>query len=147
MDVNPQFAGALAQLGILLDDYHYSAHAKGRILAWTALHGTPALCPELDLEDEADAELVFVASLPEVPFDSPAWGEPDEATLIAGEAPDGPAVAAKMVAQGTLPPVSGGCPDEPYEPTEEDWAELRRWSEWCDARDRATRSEPMFGYE
>jgi hypothetical protein len=73
LDVNPQVAAALEQLGILLDEYGYSAFAKARIWAWTVANGTPTGCRYLDREDESDATDVFVASLPEVPFDSPAW--------------------------------------------------------------------------
>jgi hypothetical protein len=157
-DVNPQLRPALEQLGVLLRDYHYSEHCAGRILAYTAIHGTPSLCPELDVEDEHDAELVFVASLSPIPYDSPAWdddgavlldvgmllagvhpfpiGEPDEATLISHEAPDGPNVAAKMIRAGVLP-VSGGSP-EPFVPTEADWADYRRHFDKC---------EPLYGYE
>jgi hypothetical protein len=81
-DVNPQVAIALEQLGVLLTDYHYSQHAKERILAYTAVHGTPSGCPELDREDEHDAELVFTSELPAVPFDSSAWDrEIDTVTL------------------------------------------------------------------
>jgi hypothetical protein len=155
-DVNPQIRTALVQLSILMDDYHYSQHAKERILAYTALHGTPSLCPELDVEDEADAELIFVAELPAIPYDSPAWdddgsvildmpmlwtgthpyplmdpSEPDEATLISHEASDGAVVAAKMIESGVLPPLSGGSP-EPYIPSKEDLQDLADWLEQLD---------------
>jgi hypothetical protein len=178
-DVNPHVAQALVELSILMDDYHYSQHAREQILAYTAAHGTPSGCACLDREDEADASMVFEESLPIVPWDSPAWDRetdtitldvpmleagvhpfplldpsdwPAEATLIAHEAPDGRHVVAKMLANGVLPPISGGCDecydgpdaevDDPYEPTAEDLADLADWSERLDReRDIAEQRE------
>jgi hypothetical protein len=77
MDVNPSVREALGELATLLRDYHYSEHAVGRILAHTAAHGTPTGAPELDREDEADAEMVFVAELEPVPFDHESWDRED----------------------------------------------------------------------
>jgi hypothetical protein len=101
LDVNPQVAVALEQLGLLLDDYHYSAYAKARILAYTAREGTPTGCRYLDREDEHDAEMVFVDSLPAVPFDSAAWDRED--TFL----------DARMLAADTHPLPFGDGPDAP----------------------------------
>jgi hypothetical protein len=152
-DVNPQIARAAAEVGILLDDYHYSPHARDRIVRYTIAHGTPTGCPELDREDEADASAVFEAELEPVPFDSPAWDrdggvyldvpslidgthplpfaepEPDEATLISHEAPDGRHVALKMIGNGALPPISGGAPA----PTAADRRDFEAWLSQVDA--------------
>jgi hypothetical protein len=147
-DVNTHVREALVQLSILLDDYCYSQHAKERILAYTALHGTPSCCPELDVEDEHDAELIFTAELPAIPYEDAAWDDdgsvlldvpmllagvhpfpvmdPSEAELISHESPDGPVVARKMIDAGTLPPIAGGAPT--YEPDELDWREYSAWS-------------------
>jgi hypothetical protein len=74
---SPSVRKALVQLGVLLDDYHYSQHAKEQILAHVAREGTLAKCEYLDPDDEADCELVFVESLDSVPYSSPEWGPPD----------------------------------------------------------------------
>src|SRR5262245_12448065 len=84
--VSPSVGHALEQLGVLLDDYHYSPHARGRILSYAAAHGTPTGCADLDREDEADATEVFVAELGPVDSDSPAWAREDvflDAELLA----------------------------------------------------------------
>jgi hypothetical protein len=152
-DVNPHVAIALEQLGVLLDDYSYSQHAKERILAYTAANGTPSMCPELDASDEHDAEMVFVAELPAIPLDDPAWDREDtflDAAMLAdgthpspfGEprAPDedyyhpySPNHPANRSV--TLPPVSGGCDEEPegFVPSPSDWDSYREWSERLDA--------------
>jgi hypothetical protein len=158
LDINPQFAPALEQLGILLDDYHYSPHARGRILAFTAIHGTPTGCPELDREDEQDAEMVFVSELPEVPFDSESWGREDVVLDVAllvenrhpWPMPDEPDDADRSIPADAvlvppelldLAPISGGAPEdlpglecEPYVPTAEDLADYAQWSAELDAR-------------
>ena len=173
MDVNPGVRRALVELSTLLEDDHYSEHAKGRILAYTAREVTPTGYPELDPEDEHDAEMVFVAELPEVPSDSPAWDREDmamDAGLLAegrhpwpvpavgdddreSEAEMDAAVAAHdewLSSVPSLPPVAGGGP-EPFEPTAEDWADYRRWAEELDAREELRAAEerhnPMWGYE
>lgn len=81
-DVNPSLAIALDDLASILRDYHYSEHAVGRIVAYTARQGTPSGCPELDPEDECDAEAVYVEGLPEVPMDSPAWDREDAFLVV-----------------------------------------------------------------
>src|SRR5438270_568584 len=68
MDVNPSVRKAAGELATLLDDYHYSPHARDRIVRYTIANGTPSGCPELDREDEADASMGFEAELEPVPF-------------------------------------------------------------------------------
>jgi len=153
LDVNPQVAAAVDQLGILLDDYHYSAHARARILAWTTREGTPTGCPELDREDEADVEQVFVEALAEVPFEAAAWDREDvclDATMLVaglhplpfGDGPDAPeadpAMAFPLIRplaeRIAVPPVCGG--GAAYEPTAEDLADFADWAEeWRRRRD------------
>jgi hypothetical protein len=173
--VSPSTRKALEALATLLLDYHYSAHAIGRIAAYAAANGTPTGCAYLDREDEADATEVFVAELGPVDYDSPAWaredvfldvellaagthpapfGEPDLATLISHEAPDGPAVARKLMDAGLLPPLAGGAPDDEwpaFTPTAEDLADYAAWAEECDRREELRAAEerrnPEFGYE
>jgi hypothetical protein len=164
--VNPHLAAAAAQLAILLDDYSYSAHARDRIVAYTIANGTPTGCPELDREDEHDAEMVFTSELPAVPFDSPAWDRDidvvtldvemieagthpfplmDPSEVDGPDAPDyGPSwsdhLHALITTGKTLPlPISGGAP-EPYEATPEDLEDYDRWSEEV-ARRRAIESQ------
>ena len=40
----------------------------------------------------------------------------------------------------TLPPIAGGSP-EPYEPTDADWEEMARWSEWASRNDEVRQHE------
>jgi hypothetical protein len=160
--VSPSVQGALEQLGILLDDYHYSPHARGRILAYTAANGTPTGCPELDREDEADAGMVFEESLEPVDFGSVAWDRSQDVLFDM-----------EMLIEGNHPfpvPAYGdddedGLAVDSLEPryTAEDEADYARW-----LRDRERREPgplpfpcqphplydflcedepPMFGYE
>jgi hypothetical protein len=72
-------------------------------------HGTLAGLVELghlDREDMETAEGVFVEALPAVPMASHDWDDDGDRWEV------GPA----------LNPIRGGAP-EPYEPTEQDWAE------------------------
>jgi hypothetical protein len=52
-----------------------------------------------------------------------------------------------------LPPVGGGGPEEepPFEPSESDWEDYRRWAEEVDRREEIraleARCNPMWGYE
>jgi hypothetical protein len=73
-DVNPALRPALDGLAGLLTNYHYSAHAASRIVAYVAAEGTLAGAPGLDPEDEPVAETTFVNGLEPVGFDDPAWG-------------------------------------------------------------------------
>jgi hypothetical protein len=151
LDVNPHVAVALDQLGVLLDDYGYSAHAKARIWAYTAQNGTPTGCRYLDREDEADASMVFEESLPAVPYDSEAWDKEDvflDARMLAagthplpfGEGPDAPdgdpqvrfAGIESLAERMSLPPVSGGAPE--FIPSAADLQEYGVWSEELDRR-------------
>jgi hypothetical protein len=135
----------------LLDDYHYSQHAKERILAYTAAHGTPSGCAYLDREDERDAEMIFVAELPAIPYDEPTWDDDgavllDVLMLLAGthpfpvgepeEGPDAPDAnwyhpyspnhpSNRPVA---LPPISGGAPG----PFEADRRDFEMWLQQVD---------------
>jgi hypothetical protein len=51
----------------------------------------------------------------------------------------GEAIWAQM-AEGSLPPIAGGAPDEPFEPSAEDLADYAVWSERLDA----LRGDPTF---
>jgi hypothetical protein len=65
----------------------YSQHCRERIVAHADFHGTLAGCPELDPEDEAVAEQVFVEALPAVPLTSHAWDDDTEWCLSAASHP------------------------------------------------------------
>lgn len=109
---NPQLRNGLAALVELLMDRDYSSHAIGRIFDFVACNGTleGSLIEE---EDMADAEAAFVDALPEIAFDSPAWGEAE------------------------LMPITGGAPEPeepPFEPTGEDWADYRAFAEEIERR-------------
>lgn len=150
--VNPSLLpGSAALMGWLLGQ-DYAQHYREAIGRYAARHGELAGAVQLgllDREDEETAEWIFVESLPEVPYDDPAWdrpdvfldvaaladgshpvpfGEPDEATLIGHEAPDGRHVARKMLDAGILP-VAGGSPT----PTEADRADFEAWLSQVDA--------------
>src|SRR5262245_13684975 len=81
MDVNPSVRKAVGELAILLDEYGYSPCVRESICRYTAANGTPTGAPGLDREDEHDAEMVFVAELEPVPFDSDAWDRDTSVTL------------------------------------------------------------------
>jgi hypothetical protein len=127
--VSPSVRHALEQLGVLLDDYHYSPRARGRILSYAAAHGTRTGCAYLDREDEADATEVFVAELGPVDSDSPAWDREDVfldvAMLEAGAHP------------WPIPTFGDDDRDGSFEPGEADWAALRREGD----------GDVMWGYE
>jgi hypothetical protein len=132
MDVNPQIRAAALQVGILLDDYHYSPHARDAIVRHITATGCVTDAPGLDREDQADAEAVFVAELEPVPLSSDAWDRDtgvlfDAELLVTGHPwPYGPQVGdddrdfdAAMAALEDLPtangwtplpPISGGAP-------------------------------------
>jgi hypothetical protein len=59
----------------------YTGHARERIVAYVEAEGCLAGCPELDPEDHAVAEQVWVESLPAVPQTSAEWCDPMEWTL------------------------------------------------------------------
>jgi hypothetical protein len=148
-DVNPAVRPALDALAVLLTDYHYSAHATTLIVAYVAAEGTLAGAPGLDAEDEADAEMVFVAELEPVAYDAPDWGAivPPELDPDAGcpPVPDplpdyrspeeweaiepGPIEPPDSwegdgsVGWASLPPIRGGGP----EPDERDAQDHRDW--------------------
>jgi hypothetical protein len=158
---NPALHPGLAALVAWLLEQRYSSHAIGRIESFVAVHGTLA-GSMIEPEDEAEAEAVFVDALPAVPLDSDAWDRDQAVTfdavmLAAGNHPwPTPAVGdddraapsdfdAAMDSLEDLPaPVCGGAPR--YEPTPEDWASLRAWSEDLDRR-RDAADSPMWGYE
>jgi hypothetical protein len=150
VDVNPVIRRALGELSTLLEDYHYSQHARERIVAYTAREGTPTGCPELDPEDDHDAEMVFVAELPEIPFDSPAWDREDvflDVRMLAagvhplpfGDGPDAPDADPQFAFPGiaplaerlALPSISGGAPGHVY--TDQDHADHMAWLDSLDA--------------
>jgi hypothetical protein len=158
LHVSPSVRKALGELATLLRDYHYSEHAVGQVVAYTAREGTPTGSPYLDREDEADAEAVYVAELEPVDLASDAWDRDtsvifDAAMLADGSHPwpipvtgdDDPTepddFAAAALEDLALPPVAGGSPDDdgpaPYEPTAEDLADFGRWSEDLERRRNA----------
>ena len=172
MYVSPERGEALRQLDILLEDYDYSPTARAEVLEYVAREGTPSGCPSLDPEDEADAEMVYVGSLGDVPYDSPAWhrdrGVTFDAALLAkgihpwpvpvtpgpddrSVPPDADLVPPEALdlADMGLAPIAGGA--DPFEPTEQDWADYREWAEECDRRQREQRMDrpepPRYGYE
>jgi hypothetical protein len=129
--VSPSVKGALEQLGVLLDDYHYSPHCRGRILAYAAAHGTPTGCPELDREDEADASMVFEESLEPVDFSSEAWDQYQDVLFDS-----------RMLIEGHPWPLPAtGDDDRGFDPTAEDREDYAKWSAQLDRR------EAMWGYE
>jgi hypothetical protein len=158
LHVSPSVRKAVAELGVLLDEYGYSPTIRESICRYTAANGTPTGAPGLDPEDEHDAELVFVAELEPVPFDSPAWDRDTSVILDAGMLADGthpfpiPTVgdddraepddfAAAALEDLTLPPVCGGGPDDDgpeFIPTESDW------EDYCNHFDEV---EVRYGYE
>jgi hypothetical protein len=146
--VSPSVRGALEQLGVLLDDYHYSPHCRGRILAFTAANGTPSGCPELDREDEADASMVFEESLEPIPFDDEAWDKYEDMVMdarllasnehpfpIPAQGDDDRAFDAAMEADDAAMPL----PAIPDDRDPRDWAEYRRMFD--------DREPPRYGYE
>jgi hypothetical protein len=180
MFVKPALRPGVAALAEWLRSHEYSAFARERILNHVAATGCLASATYLDREDEEAATEAFVAALPEV-ADGAAWDredvfldaemladgshplgpfgtEPDEATLISHEAPDGRHVARKMIGNGALPPpIAGGAPtptdsdrrdfeswlsqvDADYPPADQDEPGRRSWeartAAWNDARDR-----------
>lgn len=156
---------ALKALEAYLWDHHYSRHALEQIVAFAAAEGTPTGSPYLDREDEEPASEVFVEAMGEVPLDHESWGREEGETsmfdprddvytpldTVRATPPeldddDGPITVQVL----DLAPVCGGAP-APFEPTAEDWEDVRRWSAECDARDQIRRMEdehnPMWGYE
>jgi hypothetical protein len=91
MLVNPALLpGSAALMGWLLaSDYaqHYREAIGGHAARHGELAGAVAL-GLLDREDEETAEWIFVESLPEVPYDDPAWDRED-VFLDAGMLADG----------------------------------------------------------
>jgi hypothetical protein len=81
---NPTFRPGLAALVGLLRERSYSSHAIGRIFDSVAASGTLE-GSLVEPDDMADAEAAFVDNLPEIPFDSPVWG--DEMPPISGGSP------------------------------------------------------------
>jgi hypothetical protein len=137
---NPTFRPALAALVEFLMGRNYSGHMVGRIFDFAAVHGTLE-GSMIEPEDMEAAESTFVDNLPEIPFDNPAWGEPDRADTgeyptaaapIAAEAPDSRDVALKLMDAKSLPPLSGGSPE--FTPSAEDLADYAAWSAELDAR-------------
>jgi hypothetical protein len=127
--VSDETRHALAAVAVLLGEYGYTPHAAAAICRHVAIHGCLAGAPGLDACDESDAEAVFVAELPEVPYDSPAWDREDVV------------MDRELLVMDKHPwPIVGGPDDdraEPFEPSEADWAALRREGD----------GEPMWGYE
>ncbi len=162
LHVSPSVRKALGELSTLLEDYHYSQHARESICAYVAREGTVTGAPGLDAEDEADASWVFENELEPVPFDSEAWDRDqgvifDVELLIAGNhpwplvqdqdddrtAPDFDASRRAIAASDPippLPPTSGGAPDDEPEFTPSP-------ADWEDYRNHFDQHEPMFGYE
>jgi hypothetical protein len=124
-------SGRPDELDTLLEDYHYSPHARAQIVAYTAREGMPTGCAYLDREDEQDTSEVFVAELEPVPLDHESWDRPDVM------------LDAELLAEGTHPfpvaPISGGCGEPaPFEPSEADWQDYRQ---------HLDQVECLYGYE
>jgi hypothetical protein len=110
LHVSPSVRKALRELDTLLEDYHYSPHARGQIVAHTAREGTPTGCAYLDREDEADASMVFESELEPVPYDSDVWDR-DTGVLF----------DAAMLAEGNHPwPLVQDCSDDRTIPPDAD---------------------------
>jgi hypothetical protein len=138
------FAKPLGALGEWLLDNHYSQHAAEAIVGHTAAEGTPTGSPYLDREDEPTASEVFVEAMEAVPFDDPAWGDPGPGDSDRS-VPAGAAIVPTELLD--LAPICGGGP-EPFEPSEGDWEDYRRWAAEVEARARAARTgEALYGYE
>jgi hypothetical protein len=70
---NGSRGNAIEKLGAWLMEQNYSAHCRHQIVAYLVAEGTLTGCPELDHEDEAVAEQVYVHALPAVPQTSDEW--------------------------------------------------------------------------
>jgi hypothetical protein len=127
--VSPSTRKALEALATLLLDYHYSAHAIGRITAYAAANGTPSGSIYLDREDEEDACMVFEQEQEPVPYDHESWGREDVFLDV------------ELLAQGVhpwpIPAFGDDDRDGSFEPAPADWAAIRREGD----------GEAMFGYE
>jgi hypothetical protein len=84
-DVN--LGNAPAALAAWLLEQDYSQHCRERIVAHAMAEGCLAGCPELDAEDEAVAEQVFVEALPAVLQTSREWCDDTEWCLSAASHP------------------------------------------------------------
>jgi hypothetical protein len=154
------FAKPLAALGEWLLENHYSQHAAESIVAHAGRHGTPFGSPYLHAGDEAGASAAFVDAMEPVPYDSIDWGAvvPPELEDWA-DGPDSPPIPGRagridpaarrrwQAAELGVAPISGGAP-EPFEPSEADWADYRRYAEELEARAALARGdEALYGYE
>jgi hypothetical protein len=92
----------------------------------TAANGTPTGCPELDREDEHDAEMVFIEGLEPVSFESEAWDR-DRGVLFDAE----------LLSLEQHPWPVPASDDFHLEPSEADERWLRSLGH----------EAPMFGYE
>jgi hypothetical protein len=158
---NPALRPGLAALAEWLRERDYSAYAAERVLGHVAATGCLATAAYLDREDEEAATEAFVAALPDVAGDSPAWDRDDvflDVEMLRagthpapfGPEPDGPDDGDRSIPAGTvlvppvledmaaaLPPISGGSPDDDgpeFIPSPEDLQDYGRWSEDLDRR-------------
>ena len=140
---NPALRPAVGALIEFLLERDYTTSARWAIADHAAVHGTLA-GSLIEPEDEEAAEALFVAAMPAVPLDSPAWGREDvflDVAMLAagthplpfGEGPDAPDADAHRRFPGTpslaerraLPPVSGGSPEY----TDDDLEDHLAWVE------------------
>jgi hypothetical protein len=136
---SPSVRHAADAVAVLLRDYDYTPHARDRVVLWIRAHGTPTGCPELDREDEADAEMVFVAELEEVPFDSEAWDR-DTGVLF----------DAAMLADGTHPwpiPAVGHDDREAFAEAMDAYDRAHPWPTGPGPLEYPCEDEALYGYE
>ena len=152
---NPAFVPGLEALAGFLLDNNYSAHAMDQIIGLASVEGTVTGSAYLEPEDEAGATEAFVAALPDVADDSPAWDDPsvilDVELLLAAAHPypmppepaeEGAEVRRvrrwyreHMAGFPAPPSIRGGSDEaEPFEPSAEDLADYHAWSEALERR-------------
>lgn len=126
----------LRALEAWLLDHHYSPWSRRNIVSYLERTGELAGAVDLELldrEDEATATEVYVDALGEVPGPHPDWADEsvylDADSLL--EAWDRQAdEEMKRLEEGRPVP----DPEPPYEPTDEDLADLEAWLESVDAK-------------
>lgn len=159
--LNPALRPGLDALDWWLADAHYSQHARERIVSFAAAEGTLTGSPYLEAEDEADATDTFIGALPAVAGDNPAWDDQTvilDARLLADGNHPWPIPIVSDDDDRTIPPELDpeeeetgefgpppGIDPEPYEPTEEDMAELRRWELETEGRRLGLELAPIRG--
>lgn len=152
----------LALLRAHLMSIGYSHAGAARVAAYAEDEGTLSGCPDLDAEDEPEAERVFIESMEDVPGPSPAWGSMrgDESPYRAEDDVWSPVATARAIPPelddehdtaildlredqheeamrhlevDRIPDVD----EQPYIPTEEDEADYMAWLADLEARQSA----------